>query len=115
MAAEHEIAALAARGERSVAEAARHRVKMMFERQRVRSYREVFLAADDKLTVHGRAVIADLAKISQLGRVDPRASEAELRFREGQRAIVLHMLASFDLDEAKFSRMARQLRESEHE
>lgn len=60
-----------------------------------RAYRRLFLH-DGKLTRDGALVLADLAKAAALGKVRPGASGEELNFREGRRALFLHITAKFD-------------------
>ena len=116
MALEHEVQALSARAERGLAERVRIAMQMAFERRTVDAYRACFLDPNTgELTAHARTVVADLAKLAGVGVTFPLATDAELRTKEGQRSVVLHLLARFALNDAKFARLSRQLRENEND
>lgn len=104
---------LLARKQGTLRERARRKLTLVAKARTMRAYRRLFLDADGELTHAAALVLADLAAAAQLGVVRPGADAAELNFREGRRAMVLHLFARFD--RANLERLARKMREAAHD
>lgn len=90
-----------------LAERTRQLLAAVFEVKTLRAYKAVFLDKDGALTPDGERVLADMAKAAGIGKVRRDATGDELQFREGRRAVLLHVLAR--LDGANLARAARRL------
>lgn len=76
-------------------------------------YRRVFFGDRDDIRASAAEVLADLAKEAGIGRtLSPFATEGEIRFREGQRMMFLHIMDRCDPDNETLARLARQMREN---
>lgn len=86
-------------------------VAQMRDARTFRAYRRLLLDERGVLTSDAALVLADLAKAAGLGKVRPGASAEELNFREGRRAVLLHIFAR--IDRANLERLARRMRETQ--
>ncbi len=82
---------------------------LLLRAKTIRAYRKVFLR-DGQLTPEAAIVLQDLGLAAGMGKVRPGASAEELNFREGRRAIVLHLFAR--LDAQTLDRLAQLIREA---
>lgn len=115
MSIDRELEALAARRSGNGEKVRRWAQRMILKRHRHRAYAMVFCDASGNVSEAGQAVIADLAQFAGLGMAGMRLSDADLRALEGRRAVVLRLIDSLYLDDAKLARMARQFREMQDE
>ena len=109
MAADREVDMLAAQARRPLSKL-QAKARLLLQARTVRAYRSVFLS-NGKLSADGALVLADLTRASGLGKVRPGASGEELNFREGRRAMLLHMFAKLDAD--TLERLASRIREAD--
>lgn len=89
--------------------------RTLFKRRRHAAYCAVFLDGSGEVSEAGRIVINDLANMAGLGQSGDTLPADQLRAREGRRAVVLRLIDSLHMDEAKIARMARQFREMQDE
>ncbi|WP_225205083.1 Bbp19 family protein [Novosphingobium huizhouense] len=119
MSIERDIELMALEAEQRGALTRRALAALQFRRERrLRdAYAAVFFGGADRqtLTPEAAIVLADLGALAGIGKVRLSASEAELRQREGQRHVVLHLLSMLRGDGRKLARMARQIREMNDE
>lgn len=112
MAADREVQALA-EGRTPAQEAKRQWRALVSQRRVMRAYQQLFLR-NGELTEAGAVVLADLARAASLGKVRPGGTAEEMNFREGRRAVFLHV--SQKLDVRALERLAKRMREtSSHE
>lgn len=102
----------AAKVEESLAARKFRQIKLAIYRRRVAAYARCFLDGDGNLTREGEIVLNDLTRLARFGVVRPDATEAELRFDQGQQRIVLHLIECMRLDAVKLARLAGQSREN---
>ena len=109
-----ELDGLAARmGAASRGQRAAYAIKMAVYRRKVRAYRRVLMNEDGQISEAGKIVLADLARIAGLGVARPNRTTEQIHFDEGQRRIVLHMIAHLHLDSDRMARMADRVREND--
>lgn len=83
--------------------------RMVLQARTVRAYRKLFLK-DGELTRDAVLVLADLGRAAGMGKVLANGTSEELNFREGRRAIVLHLFAR--LDAQTLDKLAQRIREA---
>lgn len=116
MAADLEVRAMA-RGRTRKDELRRTWRRLVSQRRVMRAYRTVFMH-NGQLTEAGAIVLADLARVAGVGKARPAAPGDELRFREGLRAMFLHVGAKLDAKALehlanKLAAISRQTRETD--
>lgn len=80
------------------------------------AYRRLFDNEDESLRHSAALVLHDLAEQARFGRVPtPQSSEAELRFRDGQQAMFLHLMDRIGFSQRGLRQLARQIKENESE
>lgn len=111
-----EIEALAARADQIRRRSLYERLRHVWRRRTILAYRKLFLGEDGNVTADGALVIADFSRAARLGNAEvTAATDAEMRERNGRRAIALHIIARLDLDGTRLRDLGRKLRETEHE
>lgn len=76
-------------------------------------YRRCFTdPASGELTDSAVYVLRDLAREANLGRFDPRASDAALRENEGTRRLLLHLFGRLDLNGNELLNLTKRMRET---
>lgn len=106
-----EIGALAVRAQRT-GERTRAAIRRLAARLGLQDdYRRTFCDQDGRLTDSAVAVLRDLARQANFGRIDPRASDADLRTNEGARRMVLHLFARLDLGSDALLNLSERMRE----
>lgn len=92
------------------------RVRAIRDANTIRAYRRLLLDGNGDLKPEALAVIEDLSRVAQLGRVVPaQVSDAHMREINGRRMLALHFIERIDLSGEKLRRLATKLRESGHE
>lgn len=94
---------------RSIAGRTKAAAALLLRARTVRAYRKVFLR-DGKLTPEAAIVLHDLGLAAGMGKAVPGGTAEELNFREGRRAVVLHLFAR--LDAQTLDRLAQLIREA---
>lgn len=113
MAVETEVAALVAGLDAKARR--RDRLQRFIDRLmgRHRAYRALFFDGDGNLKPEALTVLKDLGRVANFGKVDPGASDTELRMNEGRRHLLLHIFDRFEMDAARLARLAQKLKETE--
>ena len=78
------------------------------------AYRAVFFH-DGELTREARIVLDDLKRAARMDKVAPLAKAEVLREREAMRALIVHLLARFQMPRARMERLARQIDQFSHD
>lgn len=112
---ETEISALAAKAQSRADRAARLLRRIARLRTVHDAYRRVFFGDDGQLTGDAALVLRDLCALARFGKVDPGASDAELRMNEGRRHVILHLFDRFELDPDKVRLISQRLKEVDDE
>lgn len=108
----NEIGALAHRVETSGEKLRRALRRLSFRLGMQDHYRRVFCDQTGRMTESGVAVLRDLAVQADFGRFDARASEADLRTRDGARKMLLHIIGRIDLGNTELAELAARMREN---